>query len=146
MRFAAATLLVVLGSVVSAGAQTFATVHLDGMPTLWVTDRAGAETKGKLVKWTDTAIVVQGEQGQRTFDVGEVALVERRDGLKNGALIGAAIGLVAGVVVGGFQDCGSDCTGVRIAAGLTNMAIYAAIGAGIDALIPGRRRLWPARP
>ncbi len=146
MRFTALMLLVSLGSVVSAGAQTFATVQLDGMPTLWVTDRAGAETKGKLVKWTDTAIVVQGEQGQRTFDVGEVALVERRDGLKNGALIGAAFGVFAGVLAGGLQDCGGSCVGVRIAAVLTSVGIYAAIGAGIDALIPGRRRLWPARP
>jgi hypothetical protein len=147
MRFIAPSLLVALFLSVPAGAQTFSTVRLDGMPTLWVTERNGQETKGKLLKWTDDAIVVQTDTGERTFGVSDVALVERRgDSLKNGAIIGGVVGVVAGAFAGALTYCEDGCPATRIAGGLTAVGIYAAIGAAIDAAIPGRRRLWPASP
>ena len=130
-------------------AQDFSTIQLKNLPIVYVEDRAGAETRGRLLSITPIAIAIDVDGSQRTFAPADVTKIDRRgDSLKNGALIGAAIGVLTGF----FGDCpragsnsaGNGCPGARIGYVLGGSAIWAGIGAGIDALIPGRTRLWPA--
>ena len=117
-----------------------AQLPLKGTPPVFVTDRAGQETAGRLISWTGSTIVIRTNSGDRTYAPGEAVRLDlRHDSLKNGFLIGAAIGWLGALLV----DCADDsCLGPRIAAGIGGTAIYGALGAGIDALIPGRTPLW----
>jgi hypothetical protein len=114
------------------------------MFTVYVLDRSGAETEGLLVSLTDSVVVVSTARAERTFPLIDVVRIQRKgDSLKNGALIGAAFGGAAGLALIG--DCSSEPScgaGTRVAALLTGAAIWAAIGAGIDAVIPGRTVIW----
>lgn len=143
-------LVVVMAAVGPAlRAQDFSTVRLKGMPTVYVEDRTGREVEGKLVSLTESALTINIDGVTRTFAPAEVTKVDRRgDSLKNGALIGAAVGLFTGLL-GDCPGAGSNngsrgCPGARVGYVLGGAAIWAGIGAGIDALIPGRTRLWPA--
>lgn len=132
----------------TAQAQDFSTIQLKNLPVVFVEEKTGAETRGRLISITPAAIAIDVDGSQRTFAAADVAKIERRgDSLRNGALIGAAIGLFTGFL----GDCprtgnsaGSGCPGARVAYVLGGSAVWAGIGAGIDALIPGRTRLWPA--
>ncbi len=142
-RFQTATVLLAMALPASVNGQTFEQVQLNGLPTMYVLDRAGREIEGTLVRLTDSAIVVRTKTGPRTFTPAEVSLIERKgDSLKNGAIIGAIFGAVSGATIGG--DC-SNCPGTHVAMALVGAGIWAAIGAGIDALIPGRTWVWPVR-
>ena len=113
-----------------------------GAPQVIVTDRAGQETRGRLITWVGSLIVIETGSGARTFAPGEALRLDlRHDSLKNGFLIGAALGWLGALLV----ECGGDgCAAERLAAGIGGTAIYGALGAGIDALIPGRTPLWIA--
>ena len=128
---------------------TFARLQPSGLPTIFVTDRNGLETQGKLVQITDSAIIIKVDGVPRTFTADEVSLVERKgDSLKNGTIAGVTTGIVLGVLSMGLADCpggGSRCPGARVAGVALSAAFYGAIGVGIDALIPGRTRIWPAK-
>jgi len=118
---------------------------LKGMFVVYVLDRSGAETKGSLVSLTHSALVVRTDTGSRTFDLADVVRIHRQgDSLKNGAIIGAVVGAVSGVALAG--DCSPSQAGCggggRVALVLTGIGVWAAIGAGIDALIPGRTLIW----
>jgi hypothetical protein len=123
-------------------AQTVNAPKVKGFPVVYVIDPSGWETKGKLVSWTGSTIAVQTDGTTKTFGPGEFARVDLRgDSLKNGALIGASIGVLFGGLAA--LDC-PDCGPASVALFVGAVGIYAAIGAGIDALIPGRTHLWSA--
>jgi len=108
-------------------------------------DRQGQETKGKIVSWTPSAVVLRLDDGAtRTFATGEAVRIDLRgDSLKNGALTGAGVGLAIGLMMSAacWEECGG---GVTVPMTLTAVGIYAAIGTGIDALITGRTPFWNA--
>ena len=153
MTAAFALALIVLGAANDAIAQSpvFEGLQLKGLPVVYVTERTGRETAGRLVSLTESALVVNVSGADQTFNPADVVRIERRgDSLKNGAIIGAAFGLITGAMLnecagGGSGPRGEGCPGARIGLALGGAAIWAAIGAGIDALIPGRTRIWPAR-
>ena len=128
-------------------APDFSTIQLKNLPTVYVEDRAGAETSGRLLSITPTAIAIDVDGSRRTFTPADIVKIDRRgDSLKNGAIIGAAIGLLTGFI----GDCprtgnstSKGCPRARVVYVVGGSAIWAGIGAGIDALIPGRTRLWP---
>src|SRR5262245_64170982 len=135
----------------SAQAQaSFGGVQSPGLPTVFVTDRSGEETKGILQRLTESEISVLVDGTTKTFTPDEVSTIERKgDSLKNGALIGLSIGAVTGVLTMGLSDCptsNSSCPAQRWAMVLLNAGIYTAIGTAIDAAIPGRTRIWPQKP
>jgi len=128
----------------SAQSADFSGVQPKGLPTVYVTDRQGQETKGKIVSWTDSAVVLRVDDGAtRTFKTGEAVRIDLRgDSLKNGALIGAGVGLAIGLMTS--AACW-ECDGsFAVTMTLASAGIYAAIGTGIDALIPGRTPFWNA--
>jgi hypothetical protein len=110
-----------------------------GFPGVFVTDAQGSETKGKLVSWTGSEIVLQTDIGPRIFKPGEAVRLDLRgDSVKNGALIGLAVGVAMGALASAGCDCGNAAI-VSISAGM-----YTLMGVGVDALIPGRTPLWNA--
>ncbi len=128
---------------VPAAAQTdFSRMDVEGTPRVIVTDLSGNETAGRLVVWTPSSIVVETRGTKRTFTPADAFRIDRRgDSLKTGIIIGAAFGALGGLI----SDCSkgkSPCRGQRIGLTLTGMGVWGAIGAGIDALIPGRTQWW----
>ena len=122
-------------------------VALTGLFPVYVLDRTGEETKGRLVSLTGSAVVLQMDSATRTFNLTDVVRVDRRgDSLKNGAIIGAVFGGAVGILTAaGLADCPSaqsSCPGARVAMPIISTGVWSAIGAGIDALIQGRTLLW----
>jgi len=123
---------------------------------VYVTDRTGQETHGQLVTFSESEITVKTgalpnqPATLKTFTAAEVSLIERKgDSLKNGTIIGAVIGGLASALSVGEVCAGNDdhgCAGRATAYMVFGAAFYAAVGAGIDALIPGRTRIWPGKP
>ena len=148
MRTVMAACLALLTTAAAAQAQdSFANVKPGGLPTLYVTDRAGRETRGKLVRLTDASVTIAVDGADRTFEIANVSLIERRgDSLKNGAIAGLVVGMGIGVLSMGIADCpsgDSHCTSARVAGFALSTAIYTAIGTAIDAAVTGRTRIWP---
>ena len=87
---------------------------------------------------------------EQRFEAARVRRIDKRgDSLKNGTLIGVALGVLFGSISSGISDCpgddpGGDCTGFRVAAFAGALGIYTALGAGVDALIVGRTRVFDA--
>jgi len=123
-----------------------------GIETVYVTDDTGSETTGRLLRLTPDSIVLLVDGAERQFDAARVRRIQRRgDSLRNGAIIGAVVGVGMGLLAGGMADCagddpGGDCPGMRVAAVIVSTGVYAAVGAGIDALIKGRTTLYEASP
>jgi len=128
----------------SAQSSGFSGVQPKGLPTVYVMDRQGQETKGKIVSWTVSAVVLRLDDGAtRTFATGEAVRIDLRgDSLKNGALTGAGVGLALGLMMS--AACGECDAGFTVPMTLATAGVYAAIGTGIDALIPGRTPFWNA--
>lgn len=122
------------------------------LPTVYVLDDANQETAGRLLRLNPDSLVLLVDGTERRFEASRVKRLSRHgDSLKNGAYIGAVVGVVQGILAGGFADCvddagrvGSCGAAARVAFAAISTAIYAAIGAGIDALIPGRITLYDA--
>jgi hypothetical protein len=114
--------------------------------TIWVTDGQGREVKGKVQALAPDAITLKGD-GPRTFAAGDVRLISERrnDSLANGALIGLGVGGGLGLVGCLASAEGSDAGWCAVAAAAYG-GIGAAIGVGIDALIPGKKLLTYRAP
>jgi len=138
------TLVYCLIALPAMAQSTFAGVRLDKLPTVFVTDRSGTETAGKLVKLTDSIVELQTDYGDKTFTADEVSVIERQgDSLKNGTLIGLGVGLFGDALV--LSSCHRDCGSGTAFFALLTAGLYTAIGTAIDAAVPGRTRLWPAK-
>jgi len=107
--------------------------------TIWVTDAQGREVKGKIQGLAPDSLALKGD-GARTFAAGDVRLITERQGdsLANGALIGLAVGGVGTGLACLASTEGPDQDWCLVAA-LAYGGIGAAIGVGIDALIPGKK-------
>jgi hypothetical protein len=120
------------------------------LQTVYVLDRSGVETTGKLLGLSPDSLVLLVADSERRFDRADVARIQKRDSLKNGTLIGAAVGVAMGLVAAGISDCpgthpGGACPGFRAATVVASTGVYAALGVGVDALIRGRTTLYEAR-
>ena len=107
--------------------------------TVWVTDAQGREVKGRIGALGADAITLDGGGG-RTFGAPDVRTIEvrRNDSLGNGALIGLGIG--GGLTLGlCLANSDSNDAGWCAAAAAIYAGIGAAIGVGIDAMIPGKK-------
>lgn len=148
----AALVLACLSIPVSAQSPEPAGATMTGLFPVYVLDRTGEETKGKLVSLTGSAVVLQMDSATRTFNLTDVVRIYRQgDSLKNGAIIGAAFGGAMGILTGGLADCPdaknrSHCPGTHVAMAFLSTGLWSAIGVAIDALIPGRTLIWRALP
>ena len=106
--------------------------------TVWVTDATGREVKGRIWSLAPDTLTL-GEGGARAFTDRDVRLIRERkdDRLWNGMLIGLGVGGALGLSMGNFS--GSWRWGDAAAGFVIFGGIGAAIGVGVDALIPGKR-------
>jgi hypothetical protein len=121
------------------------------LQSVYVLDDTGVETSGRLVGLTPESLVLLVGHSERRFAFEEVVRIQKRDSLKNGTIIGAAVGAAMGLVAAGISDCpgdqpGGSCPWFRAGALIMSTGLYAGLGAGIDALIPGRTTLYVAVP
>lgn len=113
--------------------------------TVYVTETTGAETKGRIVEVSASALVLDVNGIQRRLDQGSVQDVQRRgDSLWNGLLIGVAVGASAMLLADPtYERCANDaqmlCANAHMGQRVLAVGVMGAAGAGIDALI-GRRR------
>ena len=109
---------------------------------VWVTDAQGRELQGKIHSLSSDALTL-GTDGARTFAARDVSAIRERppDSLKNGALIGFGVG--GGLALGACLSYaeGSDDGGWCAALVGIYGALGAGLGVGIDALIPGKKRV-----
>lgn len=109
-----------------------------------VIDTAGASAAGTVIRITDADLAVELDGSPRNRTPSQVRQVRRRmgDSVLNGMLIGAAVGAGTGSLSYLDNECRekSGC-----AAGLfMGTAIFAGIGAAIDALIRSDRVIYNA--
>ena len=118
----------------------------EGLDTVFVQDESGGETKGKLLRLDQQSVMVLVDGQEHSFELADVRRIQKRgDSLKNGAITGAVLGAIVGsvIVTADCQGVQYYCTaGARTLIALGTAGIYSAIGAGIDAAIPGRTTLY----
>ena len=139
-----------LGAVPCAHAQvaptTFAELRLKAEPgdTIYVTEANTRERRAKILDLSRSSLLVTIDGRPRELTEAKVTRIRRRmpDPIWNGAAIGAGVyfGLGAIMVAAlGEGECGGRCMGINaaLAAG-----IGGSLGAGIDALIEGRKTIY----
>jgi len=106
--------------------------------TVWVTDASGREVKGKIEALGSTSLTLSGGD-RRTFEGSDVrTIVERpHDSLKFGTLLGLGIGLGTGIAL--LLAAEGDSEGAALGLAMLG-GMGAAIGCGIDAMIPMPKR------
>jgi len=110
---------------------------------VYVTDTLGRERQGKVLALTPSSVTLDSG-GRQTLSISEVSLVEDRrpDSLKHGALIGLAVGAAVGAGIAAAVCSSEECDAGGLALGVgLYAAMGAGIGTGIDAMIPGRKRV-----
>jgi len=97
----------------------------------------GDEIDGHLVSLGPSQITLLVDGVRRDVSIDSVMKVQTRgDSVKNGALIGALISAVS------FALVASEYGDAVLPGALVGTAAWAAIGAGVDALIPGRTTIY----
>ena len=121
-------------------------LRTEKLSTVFVQDDSGNETKGKLLRLDQQSIKILVDGQERTFELSGVSRIQKRgDSLKNGAIAGAVLGAIVGSMILTADCDGVEyyCTaGARTLIALGTAGIYSAIGAGVDAAIPGRTTLY----
>jgi hypothetical protein len=114
--------------------------------TVWITDSAGREEKTRIVGLSGDTVRTATGRGTRLFRTTEIvrARVRKTDSVVNGALIGAGVAVASGLVLCRLTEPWQIC---RNAGPLLQIsAVGAGAGAGMDALIRGRRTIYEAAP
>jgi hypothetical protein len=141
-------LLTSIGAASAASAQTPSTdldsVLRPGM-TVWVTPTGGPEAKARVLSVSGETLttMTDGEVSElRLADLTRVR-ARRSDSLLDGALIGAGAAVGSGLFMCTRFEPWDICT-ANVASILRVGAVGAGIGAGIDALIRGRKTIYEA--
>lgn len=101
----------------------------------------GGEITGHLLDLSPAGATLLVDGVRREVPIASVLRVQTRgDSLWNGALIGAAVGVVA------FALVASEYGDEAVVGGLVGTALWASIGASVDALIPGRTTIYRKTP
>ncbi len=110
--------------------------------TLWVTDKDGRVTRGRLDQLTTGSLTLQTGR-PKLFEAASINVIRQRqhDSVKTGALIGLGVGGAMGTAwcIGAVLDDSGDVDPkVECPEGLIFAGLGTLTGAGIDAIIPGR--------
>jgi hypothetical protein len=113
--------------------------------TLTITDTAGRKVQGRLSEVTPSTLALNVAGRPQQFQHADVDMGEKRgpDSLKNGALTGLAVGGgLAALFVGAALSAGEEGGYWYLIALPAYSGMGASIGAGVDALIEGRRVIY----
>jgi hypothetical protein len=138
-----------------AGAQTVApelTSAVAKRKSVRVTNDAGEEFDGRLLRLDDKIFVLQTKNGDLPISFQRVSTIYRRgDSLRNGLIVGLVTGTVFGVLASrGINDCSSPgivypCESSRASTIGGAIAGWTIFSVGIDALTRGWTRIYPPR-
>jgi hypothetical protein len=108
--------------------------------TLFVIDREGNETRGRLERISDDSITLAVRRGARQFSEDEIVVVRKLadDSVLNGAAIGGSI--LGGIAALTFFAC-DECTGLGSVV-VGEFVIGAGLGALVDAFIRTPRDIY----
>jgi len=109
---------------------------------VYVRGTDGVELRGQLVDFGPATVSLFVEGVRRELPIDDIERIQRRgDSVRNGALIGAGLAAILSAIA--IADVGSDVVPFAIGATIG----YGLLGAGIDALIPGKTTIYakPAR-
>jgi hypothetical protein len=113
--------------------------------TVWITDASGHEERVRVIGVSGDAITTSADGVSRRLTTNDITRVDvrRPDSLLNGALIGAGAAIASGLFLctrtEPWENCRDDLGPI-----LRIGAIGAGAGIAIDALIRGRRTIYPA--
>ena len=112
--------------------------------TAWITDTTGREEKRQILGVSDGIVTASAGENIRRLRSADITRVQVRhsDSVINGALIGAGVGVVSGLFLCRTMEPWEVCNDVGPL--LRIGAVGAGIGLGVDALIRGRRTVYPA--
>jgi len=105
---------------------------------VYVFSTSGEEIQGHLLQLDGASLTMLVAGARRDLPLDSILRIETRgDSVRNGAIIGAAIGVVAGLL--SAAEVGDDAT---VPLTVSSAIVWGLIGAGIDALIPGRTVIY----
>lgn len=139
------------GTAASAAAQT-ASSWPDLMPKvgvgdqLLVKDSAGDVAKGRLAEITPHALILTFDGGRREIPADSILEIKRRhwdDPVWTGLLIGLGVGIPCGIAARSYAENEAGNTGIAL---VGPILLGAGIGAGVDAVLPARTRIYRIRP
>lgn len=113
--------------------------------TVWLTDTAGREIKGRLTRIGPDVVEVDVDGQAQTWEAAQLQRVRHRhaDALLNGVLIGAGIGAAAYGGLVAWWCSQEECSGGTVA---VNIGLGAGLGAGwgalVDYLVKGKRTVF----
>ena len=118
--------------------------------TVSVIETTGTEVSGRIERVSNGTLALLTDDGPREWSEVDVGTIRQRQGdsVKNGALIGLGIGaglsiLAVGTCISSGAPAGCGGGGGTLAAAVAfNAGLFAAIGAGIDALIRTRHVIY----
>lgn len=148
-----AVVLAAFGTARSAHAQTLVSQWTGLAPSqllnVYVSNHEGDEVRGRLLALgPDTLTLLVGDTEQ-VIARSDIARIQRRDSLKNGAVAGAIVGAVIGLLSSGLADCpdgyGGSCRSFALGIVPLSTAVYAGVGVAIDAATPGRTTIYDSR-
>lgn len=131
--------VILMASAASAAAQV---IDVDG--DVVVVDDGGRRVEGVVREATADRIRIASKGVLITLDVSRIVLIERADGVGDGAQRGFAFGVTLGLVSGALMASGGEgnVAGAMSIGALVNGWLYAGIGAGLDALVDHRKTLY----
>jgi hypothetical protein len=112
---------------------------------IYVTDSAGNTSKGRISELTRDSLGLMVKGTRRDLSESDIFEIKkwRHDSLKNGALIGAGTALtLTTIFVAAYCGSGGCDAGAAAGAVLVYTGVGAAIGTGIDALIPAKQSIY----
>jgi hypothetical protein len=110
-----------------------------GLPVS-VIDDSGTRIEGHVLDISNDAIRVSVRNRVEEIPLQRVVRIDKTDSLKNGAVSGLVAGVGFGLMVG-MASSGFDGKWLASAV-ISNGLMWTAFGAGIDALVDGRRTLY----
>lgn len=142
-----------IGTGRSASAQTLVSQWTGMAPSqllnVYVSNHDGDEVHGRLLALgPDTLTLLVGD-AEQVIARSDIARIQRRDSLKNGAIAGAIVGAVLGLISSGLADCPDgyrgSCGSFALAIVPLSTAVYTGVGVAIDAATPGRTTIYDGR-
>ncbi len=108
-----------------------------------IIDENGQRVEGKVVDVTAGAVRLSRRRAIEVVPLDRIVLVEKRDGVKNGAVGGLVFGMSLGLLGGLASGAGGQfVASAVIGQGLVCMAF----GIGVDAMVNSRRTLYQRTP
>jgi hypothetical protein len=121
-----------------------------GLPDVTVTETDGVKHRGRLVSLTSDAVVLRDGSRDLRLSLAGVRTIDKAGrGKFIGALVGTAFATAGWLAIATTRDSCADCEDGPLAATLmtpVSIGAGAGIGALVEQLTRGRRRLYPAPP